>query len=89
MKFNPLQAQWSREDLQKFADIIASNKKFYEDIIIFFRQIYLKSESQGTAKHTWHKLTSDSNKKIFNWFPEGGQGVCGKSISEQHSTHDR
>ena len=39
-------------------------------MLIVFRRKYVKPESQATAKHKWHKLTSDPNTKSLPDFLE-------------------
>ena len=45
-------------------------EKFLDDVLIVFRRKYVKSESQATAKHKWHKLTFDPNTKSLSDFIE-------------------
>ena len=63
MKINHFHAHLRKEALQTFRNISALNKKTLDDVLIVFRRKYVKPESQATAKHKWHKLTFDANKK--------------------------
>ena len=63
MKINLFHAHLRKEALQTFRNISALNKKTLDDVLIVFRRKYVKPESQATAKHKWHKLTFDHNKK--------------------------
>ena len=65
MKINHFHAHLRKEALQTFRNISASNKKTLNDVLIVFRRKYVKPESQATAKHKWHKLTSDPNTKLL------------------------
>ena len=61
MKINPFHSHLRKEALKTFRNISASNKKTLDDVLIVFRQEYVKPESQATTKHKWHKLTIDPN----------------------------
>ena len=63
MKINRFHAHLRKEALQTFRKISASDKKTLDDVLIVFRRKYVKSESEATAKHKWHKLTFDPNTK--------------------------
>ena len=63
MKVIHYNADLRKEALQTFSIISASNKKSLDDVLIMFRQKYVKPESQATAKRKWHKLTFDRNTK--------------------------
>ena len=70
MKINHFHAYLWKESLQTFRNIIASNKKTLDDVLIVFRRKYVKPETQATAKHKWHKLTFDHNTKSLSDFSE-------------------
>ena len=70
MKINHFHAHLRKEALQTFRNKIALNKKTLDDVLIVFRRKYVKSESQATAKHNWHKLTFDPNTKSLPDFLE-------------------
>ena len=70
MKINHSHAHLRKKALQTFRNIIASNKKTLDDVLIVFRRKYVKPESQATAKHKWHKLTFDPNTKSLPDFLE-------------------
>ena len=70
MEINHFHAHLRKEALQTFRNISASNKKTLDDVLIVFRRKYVKPESQGTAKHKWHKLTFDLNTKSLSNFLE-------------------
>ena len=61
MKTNHFHAYLRIEALQTIKNIGALNRKFYQDMIILFRQKYVKPESQLTAKLKWHKAMFDPN----------------------------
>ena len=63
MKLNHFHAHLRKEAPLTFENTSASNKKTLDDVLIVFRRKYVKSESQATAKHKWHKLTFDPNTK--------------------------
>ena len=69
MKINHFHAHLRKEAFQTFRNISALNKKTL-DVIIVFRRKYVKSESQATAKHKWHKITFDPNTKSLPDFLE-------------------
>ena len=62
MKINQFHAHLRKEALQTFRNISTSNKKTL-DVLIVFRRLYVKPESQARAKHNWRKLTIDPNTK--------------------------
>ena len=70
MKINHFQAHLRKEALQTFRNISASNKKTLDDVLIVFRQKYVKPESQAIDKHKWHKLTFDLNTESLPDFLE-------------------
>ena len=70
MKINHFHAHLRKDALQTFKNIIASNKKTLDDVLIVFRRKYVKPESRATAKHKWHKLTFDPNTKSQSDFLE-------------------
>ena len=70
MKINHFHAHLRKKALQTFRNISASNKKTLDDVLIVFRQKYVKPESQATAKHKWHKLTFDPKTKSLSDFLE-------------------
>ena len=63
MKINRFHSHIRNVALKTFRNISASNKKTLDDVLIVFRQKYIKPESQVTAKHKWHKFTFDPNTK--------------------------
>ena len=63
MKINHFHAHLRKEALQTFRNISAPKTRTLDDVLIVFRRKYVKPESQATAKHKWHKLTSDPNTK--------------------------
>ena len=70
MKINHFHAHLRKEALQTFRNISAVNRKTLDDVLIVFRRKYVKTESQATAKHKWHKLTFDPNTKSLPDFLE-------------------
>ena len=70
MKINHFHADLRKEALQTFRNISALNKKTLDDVLIVFRRKYVNPESQATAKHKWHKLTFDPNRKSLPDFLE-------------------
>ena len=70
LKINHFHAHLRKEALQTFRNISALNKKTLDDVLIVFRRIYVKPESQATAKHKWHKLTFDPSRKSLPDFLE-------------------
>ena len=70
MKIIHFLAHLRKEANQTFRNISGSNKETLDDVLIVFRQKYVKPESQATAKHKWHKLTFDPNTKSLSDFLE-------------------
>ena len=53
IKINHFHAHSRKDALQTFRNKSASNKKTLDDLLIVFRQKYVKPDSQATAKHKW------------------------------------
>ena len=70
LKINHFYAHLRKDALPTFRIIYASNKITLDNVLIVFRQKYVKPESQDTAKHKWHKLTFDPNPKSLSNFLE-------------------
>ena len=82
MKINHFYAHLRKEALQTIRNISASNKKTLDDVLIVFRQKYVKPESQAIAKHKWHKLTFDPNKKPLSDFIEKLNECAGRAFGD-------
>ena len=54
---------YEKKHCKHLKDIFALIKRTLDDVLIVFRQKYVKPESQATSKHKWHKLTFDPNTK--------------------------
>ena len=61
MKLNNFHAHLRKEALQTFRNKSESNKKIIHAVLIVFRRKCVKTESQATTRHKWHKLTFDPN----------------------------
>ena len=61
MKINHFHYLLRKNALQTFRNISSANRQTLEDVLIIFRRIYVKPESQATAKHKWHRLVFDPN----------------------------
>ena len=59
MKINHFHSLLSKNALQT----CTANRQTLEDVLLIFRQKYVKPESQATAKHKWHRLVFDPNTK--------------------------
>ena len=70
LEINHFHAHFRKEAFQTIRIISASNKKFLVDVLLVFRQKYVKPESQATVKHKWNKLTFDPNSKSLPDFLE-------------------
>ena len=68
MKINPFHAHLRKESLQIFRNISATNKKTLDDVLIVFRQKYVKPESKATTKQKWQKFTFVANTKPLSDF---------------------
>ena len=85
-KINHFHAHLRKEALQTFRNISALNKKTLDDVLIVFRRQYVKPESQATAKHKWHKLTIDPNRKSLpDFFEEINE--CAKRAFGDNAQH--
>ena len=59
-------AHLRKKALQAFRNTSALNRKALHEVLIVFRRIYVKPESQATTKHKWHKPTFDPNIKLLS-----------------------
>ena len=82
MKIIHFHAHSRKEALQTFRNKSASNKKTLDDVLIVFRRKHVKPESQATANHKWHKLTSDPNTKSLSDFSEELNECAEKAFSD-------
>ena len=70
MKINHFHSFLPKDALQIFRNINASSKRTLEDVLIVFRRIYVRPQSQAAAKHKWHKLTFEPHTKPHSDFLE-------------------
>ena len=76
MKINHFHSLLRKNALQTFRNISSNNRQTLEDVLVIFRQKYVKPESQGTAKHKWHRLVFDPNTmKLPDFLEELNQGA--------------
>ena len=61
MKINHFHSLLRKNALQMFRNINSTNRQTLKDVLVIFRQKYVKPESQATAKHKWHRLVFDPN----------------------------
>ena len=61
MKNNHFQLLLRKGALQTFRNISTANRQTFVEVLVIFRRKYVKSESQATAKHKWHRLVFDPN----------------------------
>ena len=64
-------------------------KKTFEDVLIVFRQKYVKQESQATAKHKWHKLSFRPYSRSLSDFLEEFNDHVDEALgyNAQHTIH--
>ena len=88
MKINHFHAQLRKEAPQTFKNKSASNKKNLDDVLTEFRRKCVKPQSKPTAKHKWHKLKFDPNRKMLSDFLEELNECAEKAFGEnaQHMT---
>ena len=76
MKINHFHSLLRKGALQTFRNINSINRQTLEDVLVIFRRKYVKPESQGTAKHKWHRLIFDPNTmKLPDFLEELNQGA--------------
>ena len=76
MKINHFHSLLRKKALQTFGNISTAYRQTLEDILVIFRQKYVKPESQATAKHKWHCLVFDPNMmKLPDFLEELNQGA--------------
>ena len=75
MKINHFHSLLRKNALQTFRNISSASRQTLEDVLVVFRQKYVKPESQATAKHKWHRLVFDPNTmKLPDFLEELNQG---------------
>ena len=89
LKVNHFYAHLRMHVLQTFRNIIASNNKIVDNVLIVFRRKVVKQESKATAKNKWHKLTFDPNTKVLSDFLETPNKNAEKVFWLQLTTHHR
>ena len=76
MKINHFLSLLRKGATQTFRNINSINRQILEDVLVTFRRKYVKSESQATAKHKWHRLAFDpSSMKLPDFLEELNQGA--------------
>ena len=76
MKINHFHSLLRKGAPQTFENINSINRQTLEDVLVIFREKYVKLESQATAKHKWHRLTFDPNTmKLPDFLEELNQGA--------------
>ena len=76
MKINHFHSLLRKIALQTFTNINSTNRQTLEDVLVIFRQKYVKPESQATAKHKWHRLVFHPNTmKLPDFLEELNQGA--------------
>ena len=61
---------------KNFRNITSAKTQTLENNLVVFRRKYVKSESQATAKHNWHKSVFDPNTmKLPDFLDELNQGA--------------
>ena len=75
MKINHFYSLLRKNALQTLINISTANRQTLEDVLVIFRQKYVKPESKTTAKHKWHRLVFDPNTmKLQDFLEESNQG---------------
>ena len=75
MKINHFLSLLRKGALQTFRNINSINRQTLEDVLVIFRRMYVKPESQATAKHKCHRLNFDTNTmKVPDFLEELNQG---------------
>ena len=76
MKTNHFHKLLRKNALQTFRNIRTAKRQTLEDVLVIFRRKYVKSKSQATAKHKWHRLVFDPNTmKLPDFLEETNQGA--------------
>ena len=76
MKSNHFHTLLRKGALQTFRNINTINRQTLEDVLVIFRQKYIKPESQATAKLKWHHLIFEPNTmKLPDFLEELIQGA--------------
>ena len=70
MKIKHFHSHLRKNALQTFRNIDSSNRQTLENILAVIRRKYVKSDSQATAKHKWHRLLFDPNTMKLQDFLE-------------------
>ena len=76
MKINHFHSLLRKRALQTFRNINSNNRQTLEDVLVIFRQKYVKPESQAAAKHKQHRLIFDHNTmNLPDFLEELNQGA--------------
>ena len=76
MNYNHFHSLLRKGTLQAFRNINTNNRQTLEDLLVIFRQKYVKLESQATSKHKLHRLVFDPNTmKLPEFLQESNQGA--------------
>ena len=76
MKINHFHSLLRKNALHTFRNISTANRQTLKDVLIIFRQKFVKPESQATAKQKRHRLVSDPNTtKLPDFLEELNQGA--------------
>ena len=61
MKSNHFHSLLRKNALQTFMNLNTANRETLKDVLVIFRQKYVKPESQAAAKRKWHCLVFNHN----------------------------
>ena len=76
MTINHFHSLLWKNALQTFRNISTVSRQTLEVVLVIFRRKYVKSESQTTAKHKWHRLVFDPNRmKLPDFLEELNRGA--------------
>ena len=89
MKNDQFHSHFRKDALQTFRNNNACNKRTLEEVLILFRQKYVRPQSQATAKHKWHKLTFEHNTKSLSNLLEKLIEMCRTSFWTSCTAKDR
>ena len=85
MENNQFLSHLRKDALQIFRIINACNRQTFEDVLLKFRRNYVRSQSQATEKHKWHKLIFDPKSKCFSDFQEEPNGCAERFLELLHN----
>ena len=83
MKINHFHALMRKDALLTFTHIPKESRKTLEDILVIFRQKYVKPQGTASSKHKWQNLMFDPNKQSLADFLQELNDTAAKAFGSK------